>query len=229
MTPEKTTPRPGRPAVRFSPSAWAKLLYLRDAGPTEVGAFGLSEPDDPLRVLDVLTVAQCASIASVRLADEAVADFFDAQVDAGRRPEQFARLWIHTHPGNSAEPSSLDFETFDRVFSDCDWSAMIILARGGQTSARLRFGVGPGGQVKLPVEVDYSRPFPASDEEAWGREYRSNVRSQRPKPVAAACGIEDWPEVITAEDLEAMDEAEQRAVLCELGLDDGGQEEACLW
>ena len=30
------------PPLRFSPTAWAKLVYLRDAGPTEIGGFGIT-------------------------------------------------------------------------------------------------------------------------------------------------------------------------------------------
>ena len=34
--------------LRFSPYAWAKLLYLRDAGDTEIGGFAITSPDDLL-------------------------------------------------------------------------------------------------------------------------------------------------------------------------------------
>ena len=30
------------PVLRFSPTAWAKLLFLRDYGETEVGGFGIA-------------------------------------------------------------------------------------------------------------------------------------------------------------------------------------------
>jgi hypothetical protein len=52
---------------------------------------------------------------------------------------------------------------------------MFILARGGQTYCRLQFHVGPGGAVELPVEVDYSQPFAASDHAAWEAEYLAKV------------------------------------------------------
>ena len=52
---------------------------------------------------------------------------------------------------------------------------MFILARGGRSYARLRFHVGPGGDIELPVQVDYRRPFAASDHEAWLAEYQANV------------------------------------------------------
>jgi hypothetical protein len=86
-----------RPSLRFSPTAWAKLLYFRDLGPTEVGGFGISNPDDLLFVEDFITVRQHCSPATVAFEDDAVAEFFDQQIDAGRRPEQFARnMWNTT-------------------------------------------------------------------------------------------------------------------------------------
>ena len=45
-----------QPTLRFSPTAWAKLLYLRDRGQTEVGGFGITASDDLLRVEDVQLV-----------------------------------------------------------------------------------------------------------------------------------------------------------------------------
>ena len=111
----RTSPSRPRPRLRFSPTAWAKLLYLRDRGTTEVGGFGVSRPDDLLYVEDVQTVKQVCNVVNVQFDDEAVAQFFDAQVDAGRPPAQFARIWIHTHPEISAQPSGTDEETLARV------------------------------------------------------------------------------------------------------------------
>jgi hypothetical protein len=88
---------------------------------------------------------------------------------------------VHTHPATSAAPSSTDEETLARVFGKCTWAIMFILARGGQSFARLRFNVGPGGELLIPVEVDYSRPFAASDFGAWQAEYQANVRELKPK------------------------------------------------
>ena len=42
-------------------------------------------------------------------------------VDAGVPPGRFARVWLHTHPGASVEPSHVDEETFGRGFGGCDW------------------------------------------------------------------------------------------------------------
>lgn len=123
---------------------------------------------------------QACTGASVAFDDQAVAEFFDQQVDIGRMPAQFGRVWVHTHPGNFADPSQTDEETFARVFGRTDWAVMFILARQGQSYARLRFHVGPGGDVDLPVCVDYSRPFVASDHTAWKEQYAANVRRELP-------------------------------------------------
>ena len=90
----------GSPPLRLTPYAWAKLLHLRDLGETEVGGFGISAADDLLLVEDVCSVRQQCTPVTVKFDDEAVADYFDRQVDQGLTPEQFGRIWIHTHPGN---------------------------------------------------------------------------------------------------------------------------------
>ncbi|GAJ02598.1 unnamed protein product, partial [marine sediment metagenome] len=165
-----------RLALRFSPTAWTKLLHFRDKSDNEVGGFGITGLDDLLFVKEFVTVKQEVTCVSVKFDDEAVADFFDTQVDLGRKPEQFARLWLHSHPGDSAGPSSIDEETFQRVFGACQWAVMFVIAQNNNTHARLSFNVGPGGQVLIPTEIDYSEDFGGSDRELWDAEYAANVK-----------------------------------------------------
>jgi proteasome lid subunit RPN8/RPN11 len=221
------------PVLRFTPTAWAKLQYFCHRGDTEIGGFAITAADDLLLVEDFVTVCQSVSGATVAFDDTAVAEFFEAQVDAGRRPEQFARIWAHSHPGKSPTPSSVDEETFDRVFGACDWAIMFILARNGATYARLRFNVGPGGAVAIPVEVDYSMPFSAADHAAWEAEYQANIfpeiecwgltdsknkaaATDRASPFdLAESRSGSFPGDLLA-DLQAMEPAERRLVLDEL-------------
>jgi len=172
-------------ALRFSPTAWAKLLYFRDKSDNEVGGFAITEPDDLLSVIDFITVKQNVSAVSVKFDDEAIADLFDEQVDLGRKPEQFARAWLHTHPGDFAEPSMTDEETFQRVFGACQWAVMFILAQDNKTYAKLSFNVGPGGQMLIPVAVDYSFDFGPSNKEAWDAEYAANIKVGKFLSIAA--------------------------------------------
>ena len=165
-----------RLALRFSPTAWAKLLYFRDKSDNEVGGFGITDTDDLLLVREFVTVKQEVTAISVRFDDSAVADFFDTQVDLGRKPEQFARIWLHSHPGDSPEPSAIDEETFERVFGNCQWAVLFVVARYNKTYAKLRFNVGPGGQVLIPTEIDYSQAFGSSDHDLWDAEHTTNVK-----------------------------------------------------
>jgi hypothetical protein len=183
---EKKLPPRRRSVLRFSPTAWAKLLFLRDAGDTEIGGFGLAPSEDLLFVEDVQLVRQTCTWITAEFDDQSVADFFDAQVDEGRQPQEFFRLFMHTHPGDSAQPSCTDEATFARVFGSTDWAVMFILARGGKCYARLRYNVGPGIDVELPVEVAYGREFDGSDFLVWHEEYLAHVRVPPPEPPKMA-------------------------------------------
>ncbi len=148
---------------------------MRDMTDNEVGGFGITEADDLLFVTDFALVKQKVTCVSVAFDDESVADFFADQVEAERQPEQFGRIWLHSHPGNSPEPSMTDENTFDRVFGRCDWAIMFIVAQDGKTYAKLRFNVGPGSEVNIPVYVDYSVEFDAADFSTWKKQYKANV------------------------------------------------------
>lgn len=187
MTPMTMQTNPGnsrsrtpshRPTLRLTPTAWAKLLYLRDRGETEVGGFGISSAIDLLLVEDFILVPQLCTNVTVAFADEAVADFFDRQIDFGRAPAQFGRIWIHTHPGDCPQPSGVDEETFSRVFGRCNWAVMAIVAKGGQTYSRIQFAVGRDCAWKLPVRIDFETEFGATDRAAWEAEYAACVRQE---------------------------------------------------
>ena len=188
----RSTPRP---TLRFSPYAWAKLIYLRDRGETEIGGFGLSDAVDPLLIVDVLTIKQRCTPVTVAFDDAAVADLFDELVDQGVHPQRFGRVWIHTHPGACPLPSSIDEATFRRVFGRADWAVMAIVARDGASYARLAFHVGPGGSLRIPVRVDYGRSFEGADWEAWEQEYVDHVVAQVLAPFqASAAGADPFLE-----------------------------------
>jgi hypothetical protein len=180
---------PDIPRLTFTSRAWLKFQFLCHAGPTEVGAFGLTDEDDPLLVEDLLVVKQITTRVTVAFDDAAVADLFDELADIGISPSRFGRIWLHTHPGSSVTPSAVDEETFDRVFRHCDWAVMGILGRTGRTSARLRFNAGPGGAMEIAASVDWSA-WPAysqsqgflNDLDLWQTEFRQLVEPVTPMP-----------------------------------------------
>lgn len=189
----RTRCRSPRPSLRFSPPAWAKLLYLRDRGETEIGGFGLSAADDPLLVVDILVVKQRCTAITVAFDDASVADLFDDLVDEAVALERCGRIWIHTHPGGCPLPSSTDEATFRRVFGRTDWSVMAIVARSDASYARLSFHTGPGGALKIPVCVDYGRPFDGTDWEAWECEYEENVVAEMFPAASKGGGMQADP------------------------------------
>lgn len=214
-----------QPVLRFCPTAWAKLLYFRDKSANEVGGFGITDADDLLYITDFVTVKQTVTAVSVKFDDDAVSCFFDDQVDLGRRPEQFARHWLHTHPADMAEPSVTDEETFKRVFGSCQWALMFILAENNQAYARLSFNVGPGGQIEIPVKVDYSHEFGSSDMKNWDAEYKANVTIDNwlSTPLEDSRRTQDRVDLDSyalpydfIEELEEMSPAERQVVLDEL-------------
>lgn len=130
-------------------------------------------------------VRQRCTVVTVKFDDRAVADLYDELIDQGLPPNRFARIWIHTHPGDCPLPSSVDEATFTRVFGRTDWSVMAILARNDAAYARLAFHVGPGGSLTIPVRVDFGRPFAGSDESTWRRLYDTLVDVESLLPVPA--------------------------------------------
>lgn len=164
--------------LRLSPKARAKLEWFRDRGATEISGFGLSYKDELLYVADFITIKQKAGAASVEFDDDALNDYLKNMVAVGWHPSEVLRIWLHTHPGNSAEPSSTDMDTFRNVFGGSDWAIMAILAKGGDFKARVRFNNGPGGEMALNVRMDMTPPFDGvsqEDYEKWETEYVANI------------------------------------------------------
>jgi proteasome lid subunit RPN8/RPN11 len=153
-----TAPRRIRrqPRLIFSPLAWLKLQFFCHAGDTEIAGFAITAKENPLYVEEFVTVKQATSAVTVALDDAAIADYVDRSIDAGLSLQQVFRVWCHTHPGSSPDPSGTDEDTFARVFGSCDWAVMFILSRTSATYARLSFHVGPGATVNLPVAVDWT-------------------------------------------------------------------------
>lgn len=178
-------------AILFTPYAWSKLLYFRDAGPTEVGGFGVAEDvERPLLITDFAVVHQECTWAFTSFDEESVDDHYDSYRARLWADQQFGRVWIHTHPGDSPDPSMVDEKTFRTRFGDADWAVMFILARGGQSYARLRTSSVSGFTINTMLDVDviYSAPYPAAEHRLWSEEYKEKVREEKKVYTAS------WPQ-----------------------------------
>jgi hypothetical protein len=225
LTPLHRRQREPSKAITFAPLAWLKLLMFLHAGDTEVGGFGISAEKRPLYIEDFVTVKQTVTAVTVAFDDTAVADYFDDCIDRGLSPSRFARIWLHTHPGASPEPSSVDEETFARVFGDCDWAVMLIVSRTQAKYARLSFNAGPGGSVLLPVNIDWAA-WPelvlnhgaelSAICESWMDEYGKNICpavcfSNRMPMLDPCFGRQLWADALWRED-DLYERHEQKAL-----------------
>lgn len=164
--------------LRFTAYAYAKLLYIRDCGNTEVAGYGVTATEDPLLVTDfVLTKQECTGV-TFDLDLEDGAEYMERMMDAGLMPWMYANLLIHSHPGNSPNPSSTDEINFQKAFSHPDWAIMLIIAKDDSMYCRLKLNTGPGVEKLLNVQVDFSQDFQASDRKTWKIEYDSKVTKQ---------------------------------------------------
>lgn len=186
------TPQTQQPRVRFAPLAWLKLIYLCRKAETEVGLLGLTAEHDHLYVEDLYVPKQSCTAVSTRFDSE---DLLDLQerlgIGQGLSCSRFLRVWIHTHPGHSAQPSGKDEETFAQQFADASWALMFILARDGQTYCRIRIGWPPDpvSVIEVPfdwtTDVDWGR-FPADVDatsldalqETWSQELAERVKTE---------------------------------------------------
>lgn len=161
--------------LRFTPYAWAKMLWMRDRGDTEVAGYGVTGTDDPLLVTDFrLIKSDCTSVSFDMDPDDG-AEFMETMLDAGLMPWQYSNVLIHTHPGNSPTPSNTDEKNFVKAFSHPNWAVMFIIAEGGAAYCRLKVNVGPGVVKEIKVAVDWKHPFGGTDTQAWKKEYEEKV------------------------------------------------------
>lgn len=127
------------PALRFSLKAHTQLQWFLQRTPNEVACWGVCEdPDDPLYVTRLYFPKQENSQAYVEMDDTSNLMMLSTMAKKDIHPYQCQRIWIHTHPGNSASPSGTDQKTLDRISEGCPWFVMFIMAKGGQYTCTLR-------------------------------------------------------------------------------------------
>lgn len=159
----------------MTPYAYAKWVALRDfpQPQTEIAAWGITPTAFDL--VEDIRMAKCeCTMTSVEFDMADVARLWEELADQGLQPQHFARVWIHTHPGDSAQPSGTDETCMREAMSDPSWATMLILAKGGQVYCRHHFNVGPCGRVEDKLVIAYHVPFPAADEaarKAWREEF----------------------------------------------------------
>jgi proteasome lid subunit RPN8/RPN11 len=176
----------------------------------EVSGFGIAnDPDRPLYIDDFVVISQISNEMFTSISEDALANHYEDMAERGFEVKQFGRVWIHTHPEISANPSHIDEQTFMERFGDADWAVMAIMSKTGDSYARLKINnfVIPTEQ-KLDWQVDWDafnsmhQGLPVCpDFSAWAMELDQLV--ERPSQlyeedkmlrVAFTTPPEAWPE-----------------------------------
>jgi len=165
--------------LRFTPYAYAKLLWMRDRGDTEVAGYCVTGTEDPLLVTDFVLIKQECTSVTFDLDPEDGVEHTERMMDQGLSPWACNNILAHTHPGNCPNPSSVDEKNFVSAFSHPDWAIMFIIANGGETYCRLKINIGPGVTKQLGVEIDWGTPFAGTNIKSWEAEYIEKV-SEKP-------------------------------------------------
>jgi proteasome lid subunit RPN8/RPN11 len=139
--------------LQLTEHAWNKWRWMTRK-PTEVGGFGISKADNYALITDIALVPQIANTASIDFDDAGLVTYVQAQAEAGLSPLQSFRVWFHTHPSNSAEPSATDWETCNKSFAAFPWSIMAIMGKSGNTTAHLCMNIDKVGSVAIVIPVE---------------------------------------------------------------------------
>lgn len=175
--------------IKFTPTAYAQILRVCQEAETEIGFWGITDPDNPLLIVGLHMPKQACTVASCSFDETGIGESVEELSKLGLHVSQYGRVWIHTHPGNSPNPSGKDEQTFSEDFKGKPFAVMMILAKGGQWYARAKWD---GSNVPLlsreiDVSVCWDCEFEGSDWLEWTNELSEKVTE--PAPVFSA--IED--------------------------------------
>jgi len=142
--------------IIFDEKAFAKVLFFRDncieknvqgggeksESFLEVSLMGISKnsEDDIHRVVDVLCVPQECTGGNTEFLEKEYTDWREARMfDDKMDPITFSRIWIHTHPGESPNPSNVDEDNFKKIKEDADFACMYIVAKKNKDYCRTMY------------------------------------------------------------------------------------------
>lgn len=133
--------------------AWLKLCLIRNTKKGQETAFwGVTDPDNPMYVTDIECVKHYGRHSYVEFDDEALMDWTMQMAGQGIYADRCRRVWIHTHPGNSAAPSSVDWNTMNRLSAGAPYMIMLIVAMDNSTTCHMQSQLSCGdGSEHAPI------------------------------------------------------------------------------
>jgi len=117
----------------------------------EVAAYGLCYRNT-LHVYDLFIPKQEGAMAEVDMDPNDLAQFQGDLIARGGHPRDALRVWLHTHPMESPQPSGTDMATWRETFSSYDYAVMGIMGNTGKVYFRIATGL---GDMRTEVELNY--------------------------------------------------------------------------
>ena len=179
----------GVPSLVLTSYSYQKLRYWEVlSGKNEISCFGVAfSQDNLLRVNELYLPKQIVTPSHTDPTEEGIATMYDELGQAKFPPNQFARIWIHTHTFTAPNktgislPSPVDFNTCREVFTGCDWFIMLI--KGGEEFTCYLYLLGAlPVRLVLKVIVDYTDPgFPNKIINDWTTTFNEQVEEEPKK------------------------------------------------
>jgi proteasome lid subunit RPN8/RPN11 len=92
-----------------------KLATWRDLGNTEVTGFFISDPANPLKIIDAVLVKADCTCVTVDISSDSLMDLYAKMAQEQQVYTDQLRIWWHTHPNMAPIPSGTDRETFESI------------------------------------------------------------------------------------------------------------------
>ena len=193
--------KPRSKTITLSPLAYLHWQFICHAGPTEACAYGVTRATDDTYVERLHIPHQSCSVTYCESDEGQLSEhLLDAEMGVCNQ-DQIGRVWLHTHPAHSAQPSQIDENTFrDGWHGPHEFYTMMILAEGGQTYCRTRHAGDATSDARTPsqIRVDWAAlpaliPQLPALTATWTAEYAEKVKLR--DVVGAAAWIEVLPEL----------------------------------
>lgn len=126
--------------LKLSPLAYIQWKLWCHAGDTEVGAFGIHMPDDPLTIDSLWLPSQECNSVFTQTDPGSWEDFVTDGDVRTLIPGEVTPVWLHTHPGSSATPSHFDEKSFKEEYGKDRLAVFAIMARNGELFGRVQVG-----------------------------------------------------------------------------------------
>ena len=163
--------------ININANTLLKLNDWKDMGNTEVTGFFISEPSDPLTIIDAKLIKATCNPIHVDIDPNDMLTFYRKMFEQGIYTNQL-NIWWHTHPKMSPTPSCTDYETFDELNNDRNVGIMFILADDFNYHAEITVkdpisGISCSENLQMKI---FSHPNTKhEDYETIKKEYEQNV------------------------------------------------------